>query len=324
MDIMNGFRFTSPDYGDPTVLGCKIMLKRRNFLAGTVAATATVSKSDLFEGSRARLNVEKRIMGLETGEARLGVCFLDTATQEYSGTRMDERFAMCSTFKLAMVGCCLREADSGDLDLSEFLPFGETDIQGWAPVTSRKLAQGGMTIGELAKAAVQLSDATAANLLVCKLGGPAAVTRQFRAMGDPISRLDRYEPRLGMVLSADMRDTTSPFAMAGLISRLTTGPLLEPISRKVLIDWMSGTQTGINRLRAGLPIGWRVGNKTGSGRAEGTTNKCNDIAIAYPPGRSPIIISAYFDSGEYTERIEARHEAVLAEIGSIASEWAMA
>jgi beta-lactamase class A len=87
---------------------------------------------------------------------------------------------------------------------------------------------------------------------------------------------------------------------------------------------MQNTDTGAHRLRAGLPAGWRSGNKTGTGRAEGTTNKCNDVAITFPPGRAPIVIAAYFDSGEYTAQIERRHEAVLAEVGRIAADWAVA
>jgi beta-lactamase class A len=86
---------------------------------------------------------------------------------------------------------------------------------------------------------------------------------------------------------------------------------------------MQNTDTGPNRLRAGLPAEWRSGNKTGTGRTEGTTNKCNDVAITFPPGRPPIIIAAYFDSGEFTAQTERRHEAVLAEVGRIAAQWAI-
>ena len=142
-------------------------------------------------------------------------------------------------------------------------------------------------------------------------------------MGDTVTRLDRYEPDLGLVLSADLRDTTSPFAMAQLVRRITTGDILQRGSRERLLHWMQNTKTGFNRLRAGLPAEWRSGNKTGTGRTEGTTNKCNDIAITFPPGRSPVIIATYFDSGEYTEQTEARHEAVLAEVGRIAAQWAV-
>jgi beta-lactamase class A len=142
-------------------------------------------------------------------------------------------------------------------------------------------------------------------------------------MGDTVTRLDRYEPDLGLVLSADLRDTTSPLAMAQLVRRITTGDLLKGGSREHLLLWMQNTGTGPNRLRAGLPSEWRTGNKTGTGRTEGTTNKCNDVAITFPPGMPPIVIAAYFDSGEYTAQTERRHEDVLAEVGRIAAQWAV-
>jgi beta-lactamase class A len=263
-----------------------------------------------------------RLRSLEKGQARLGVCFLDTVTGETAGHRMDEYFAMCSTFKLALVAACLRDAERGRLDLDRVLAYTEADLLPWAPATRKHLASGGMSIAALAQAAQELSDGVAANLLVRHLGGPAAVTAKFRDMGDSVTRLDRYEPELGLVLSADLRDTTSPLAMAQLVARITTGDLLKPESRERLLLWMQNTATGPHRLRAGLPAEWRPGNKTGTGRAEGTTNKCNDVAIAFPPGRAPIIVAAYFDSGEYTPQVERRHEAVLAEVGRMAAEWA--
>ena len=229
---------------------------------------------------------------------------------------------MCSTFKLALVAACLCEADRGRLDLSQVLTYSEADLLPWAPETRKNLARGGMSIAALAQAAQELSDGTAANLLVERLGGPAAVTAKFREMGDSVTRLDRYEPDLGLVLSADLRDTTTPLAMAHLVRRITTGDLLQDSSRERLLQWMEDTDTGPNRLRAGLPSEWRTGNKTGTGRTEGTTNKCNDVAITFPPGRAPIIIAAYFDSGEFTAQTERRHEAVVAEVGRIAAQWA--
>jgi beta-lactamase class A len=270
-----------------------------------------------------RPDVSARLRSLEAGQARLGVCFLDTVTGEISGNRIEERFAMCSTFKLAMVAACLRETDQARLNLEEILTYSEADLLPWAPVTRKNLAKGGLSIAALAQAAQEMSDGVAANLLVKRLGGPAAVTAKFREMGDTVTRLDRYEPDLGLVLSADVRDTTTPFAYAQLVRRITTGSVLSRGSRERLLEWMRNTVTGASRLRAGLPAEWRTGDKTGTGRIEGTTNKCNDVAITFPPGGSPIIIAAYFDSGEYTAQTEARHEAVLAEVGRIAAQWAM-
>lgn len=298
------------------------MSTRRDFLITTVGATTLLAKPAA-AGTR-RFDGGERIRALEKGQARLGVCFLDTATGEVSGNRMDEFFAFCSTFKLALAAAFLRESDAGRIDLDEIIRYTEADLLPWAPVTRENVSKGGMSIAALAQAAQERSDGAAANLLVRRLGGPAAVTAKFREMGDRVTRLDRYEPDLGLVLSADLRDTTSPLAMAQLVRRVTTGRVLRRASRELLLRWMQNTNTGPNRLRAGLPAEWRTGNKTGTGRTEGTTNKCNDIAITFPPGRNPIVIAAYFDSGEYTPQTERRHEAVLAEVGKIAAEWALA
>lgn len=299
------------------------MSTRRDFLITSMAASALLAAPATAKRTTGRFDAAERLRPLEMGPARLGVCFLDTATGEVSGNRMEEYFALCSTFKLALVSAYLREADQGRVNLNEVLAYTEADLLPWAPVTRKNVAKGGLSIAELAQATQEMSDSAAANLLVRRLGGPAAVTAKLREMGDTVTRLDRYEPDLGLVLSADLRDTTSPLAMAQLVRRITTGNILQRGSQERLLHWMQNTKTGFNRLRAGLPAEWRSGNKTGTGRTEGTTNKCNDIAITFPPGRSAIIIATYFDSGEYTEQTEARHEAVLAEVGRIAAQWAI-
>ncbi len=299
------------------------MVTRRDFLIASAATTPLLTFPATAKVPSRRFDALAKLQSLEVGQARLGVCLLDTVTGEISGNRIDERFAMCSTFKLAVAAACLREADHGRLNLEEILPYSESDLLPWAPVTRKHLAKGGLSIAALAQAAQETSDSVASNLLVKRLGGPKAVTAKFREMGDTVTRLDRYEPDLDLVLSADMRDTTTPLAYAQLVRRLTTGRVLSHGSRERLLGWMRSTVTGASRLRAGLPADWRTGNRTGTGRDEGTTNKCNDVAITFPPGKNPIIIAAYFDSGEYTAQIEARHEAVLAEVGKIAAQWAV-
>lgn len=296
---------------------------RRDFLRASAATWALAALPAGASVPARGLDPAPMLQALEVGAARLGVCFLDTRTGELAGNRLDERFAMCSTFKLPLVAACLRESDHGRLDLAEVLRYSKADLLPWAPVTGKHVDSGGLSMAVLAHAAQELSDGVAANLLVRRLGGPSAVTAKFREMGDAVSRLDRYEPDLGLVLSGDLRDTTSPVAMAQLVSRITTGDLLSTASRQRLLGWMENTRTGPRRLRAGLPAQWRTGNKTGTGRADGTTNKCNDIAITFPPDKGAIIVAAYFDSGEYTPQVEARHEAVLAKVGALAAQWAI-
>ena len=300
----------------------QVSIARRAFLAASGAALASHAAPAFASLNSLRLDPTMALRELEGTRARLGVCFLDTATDKLVGHRLDEHFAFCSTFKLPMVAAVLREADNGRLDLSEVLPYSKSELLPWAPVTGKHVDKGGLSIAVLAQAAQELSDGLAANLLVRRMGGPAAVTAKFREMGDTVTRLDRYEPDLGLVLSGDLRDTTTPRAMAQLVRRITTGTILQPASRQRLLRWMENTSTGTRRLRAGLPSDWRSGNKTGTGRAEGTTNKCNDVAITFPPGRGPVVVAAYFDSGEYTTQVEARHEAVVAEVGKVAAAWA--
>jgi beta-lactamase class A len=298
------------------------MLSRRTFITTQAMLGALSGVPSYVRASLNRPDVVRKLRALERGQARLGVCFLNTVTGEIAGSRLEERFAMCSTFKLPLVAAFFREADNGKIDLNEEIAYSKRDLLPWAPVTGKHVREGKLSILKLAQAAQELSDGVAANLLVKRLGGPAQVTKKFAEMGDDISRLDRYEPDLGLVLSGDHRDTTSPLAMAQLVNRITTGSVLSALSRERLLKWMEDTGTGARRLRAGLPASWRTGNKTGTGRTEGTTNKCNDIAITFPPTKNPVIIAAFYDSGEYTAQVETRHEAVLAEVGKIAAQWA--
>lgn len=165
-----------------------------------------------------------------------------------------------------------------------------------------------MTVGALAGAAVTLSDNTAANLLLTKLGGPPGLTRFIRAQGDTVTRLDRTEPTLNDNTPGDPRDTTTPRAMLDLMRRLLCdSDPLSAASRAQLLAWMRGCQTGTRRLRAGLPAGWSVGDKTGSGRR----NAINDVALVVPPGCAPLIIASYAsDSAGSVSALEATHAAV--------------
>jgi len=155
---------------------------------------------------------------------------------------------------------------------------------------------------------VTVSDNTVANLLLKEIGGPAAFTAFARSLGDEVTRLDRWEPELNESRLGDARDTTSPDAMLGDLQDLVLGQALSPPSRETLTGWLVGCKTGDARLRAGVPKDWRVGDKTGTG-ARGSTN---DIAVMWPPGRAPILVTAYLTGA--TAPAEQRN-ATLAAVG---------
>ncbi len=251
--------------------------------------------------------LEKRAGG------RLGVALLDIASGRCTGHRIDERFGMCSTFKLPLAAVVLRRIDQGRLQADQWVPYTEADLAAYAPVARAQVGRGGMSVLALAEAAQTTSDNTAANLLLGLIGGPAGFTAALREWGDTVTRLDRVEPQMNLVVPGDERDTTTPAAMARTAALCLTGDVLVPASRERLVDWMVATRTGQRRLRAGLPPAWRAGDKTGTAMAEGMMDKYNDVAITWPAGRAPVMISAYYETARAHGRMRPEDEAVLAQ-----------
>lgn len=245
---------------------------------------------------------------------RVGVFALDTGTGRQLEYRADERFAMCSTFKWLLAAAVLAQVDRGHLSLDDPVGYGPADLFDYAPVTREQVAAGSMTISDLARAAVAVSDNTAANLLLATLGGPAALTEFIRSLDDPVTRLDRTEPTLNTNEPGDSRDTTSPRAMVGLMRQILCGAVLAPASRARLLGYLNESTTGRKRLRAGLPGDWLVGDKTGTGER----GAVNDVAIAVPPGRAPILVAAYLSDGH--AELETQ-EAAQAEVGKLVTEF---
>ena len=238
---------------------------------------------------------------------RLGVAVLDTASGALAGYRLDERFAMCSTFKFVAVAAVLARVDAGQERLDRRIVVTRAALLDWSPVTSKHVGGSGMTVAELCEAAITVSDNAAANLLLADIGGPAAVTAFARRVGDGVTRLDRTEPTLNEGTPGDPRDTSTPRAMAQTLRTVLLGNVLSDAHRALLIRWMTATSTGAGRLRAGLPPDWRMAHKTGTGRL-GTTN---DIGVIWPPRRAPLVVVTYLTE---CQAPEAAREGALAQV----------
>jgi beta-lactamase class A len=239
---------------------------------------------------------------------RLGVFVLDTGSGRSLAWRADERFLMCSTFKTLVVGRVLSRVEAGRERLERHLSYGDADLLDYAPAARANVARGWLSVGEMCAAAIQVSDNTAANLLMKSFGGPAEVTRYARSLGDSVTRQDRWEPQAN--LPDGDKDTTSPRAMAHSLRALLLGPALKPASRAMLEAWLTTSTRGLQRIRAGLPQSWRAGAKAGTGQGQ-----TNDVAIIRPPGRAPIIAAAYYRRARAMP--EAKAEAVLREVGAV-------
>lgn len=246
-----------------------------------------------------------------TSGGRLGVAVDDTATGQRYGHRSDERFPMCSTFKLLACGAVLQRVDAGREDLNRRIRFGAEQLVTYSPVTEHRTDGDGMTLAELCQAALTQSDNTAGNLILASLGGPSAVTAFARSLGDPVTRLDRIETALNEATPGDVRDTTTPDAMAANLRSLVLDGRLSQRSREQLTTWLVANQTGGARLRAGLPTDWRVGDKTGAG-ALGTTN---DIGVLWPSGRKPLIVCVYLTNTQAS--VDQRNATIASVAGEV-------
>ena len=244
-----------------------------------------------------------------TTGGRVGLSVHDTATGRRFSHRGTELFPMASTFKALLAAAVLERVDAGTESLARAIPVAAGDIVSNSPVSAKHVG-GTATVGELAEATVIYSDNTAANLLLPAVGGPAGFTAFMRRIGDKVTRLDRFETMMSEALPGDPRDTTSPDAMAASFQRVLLGDVLTPASRDQLSRWLIGNTTGDTRLRAGLPQGWIVGDKTGTG-GHGTVN---DIAIVWPKraGDKPVIIASLINGATASADISYKAHADLA------------
>jgi beta-lactamase class A len=290
-------------------------MHRRLFLSG-LAATAGSLRARAAPSTEERLALaNKRLAEIEAREGgRLGVFVRDTGTGATIEHRADERFPMCSTFKLLAAAAALKLVDDGAERLDRTIAYGPSDLLDYAPIAKAHAAEGGMTLADLCAAAIDWSDNTAANLVLQTIGGPAGFTQFARSLGDEVTRLDRNEPTLNEATPGDPRDTTSPRAMAASMQKVLVADALSESSRRQLQVWLVNDKVGDKRLRAGLlPHSWRIGDKTGTGE-RGSTNA---VAIIWPPGRAPLIATVYYT--ESSASVDARN-AIHKETGGLIAE----
>lgn len=289
------------------------MFTRRGLLVSSFVAALASGVYAAERGDRTLKRIRDRIGG------RLGVHVLDTQSGKRWGLDENSRYAMASTFKLPLAAALLWQVDRRAFTLDHTLAVARKDLVQHSPAVEAKLAAGAeaMTIRELCHAVVTQSDNAAANVLLEGIGGPQSLTQFLRTIGDETTRLDRNEPSLNSGLPGDPRDTTTPRAMVDSMLRIFTQDVLALPSRALLIDWMIASRTGLDRVRAGLPKSWNPGDKTGTGE----NGVVNDLVVAYPPQRRPVLMAVYMSGSKLPTRdLAAAH----AEIGAlIAKEFAV-
>lgn len=244
-------------------------------------------------------------------EGRIGVYAKNLVTGDCLAWRETERFLMCSTFKASLVALVLLHIDQGKEELENFVPYTQEGLgEAYAPVARAHAAAGGMSVRSLCQGAIEQSDNVCANLLLARVGGPMALTRFWRSLGDRVTRLDDLEPVLNSTPLAEGRNTTTPATMAGSLEKILFSKLLTDTSRTLLTEWLQQCRTGIKRLRLGLPQNWSVGDKTGTNGKDIAA----DIAVVWPVPTMPLIMSVYTRAGHPTEQ---QFQSVFSNIGRL-------
>ncbi|WP_049825404.1 class A beta-lactamase [Paenibacillus polymyxa] len=217
-------------------------------------------------------------------DARLGVYVIDTETGKEVAYRADERFAYASTYKALAAGAVLQQKSNDEL--GKVIKFAKDDLVTYSPITEQHVDTG-MNLKEISDAAIRYSDNTAGNLLLKALGGPEGFEKAMRDNGDTVVMANRYETELNEAIPGDHRDTSTPNALANSLKVLTIDDSMPNDKQELLIGWLKENTTGDELIRAAVPEGWVVGDKTGAG-SYGTRN---DVAVVWPPDRDPIIIA---------------------------------
>lgn len=255
--------------------GCTAAAEPPASIPPATAAPETDAASDL-DGALAALETEY--------DARLGLAAIDTRTGEALEYRADERFAFASTYKALAAAAVLDRTT--DTELDAVVPVEQGDLVTYSPITETRVGAG-MTLRELADAAVRFSDNTAGNLLFDALGGPAGFDAALEEVGDDTTVASREETALNDWQPGSEDDTTTPLAFARALEAYAVGDALDDGDRQQLREWLVGNTTGDALIRAGAPEGWMVGDKTGSA-AWGTRN---DIAVVWPPDDEPYVLA---------------------------------
>ncbi|MEJ8765734.1 class A beta-lactamase [Oceanobacillus sp. HCA-5259] len=218
-------------------------------------------------------------------DAKLGVYAIDTGSGKIIDYQADERFAFTSTVKALAVGAVLQQNTMEELN--ETVTYTKDDLVTYSPITEKHV-DSGMTLLELSEAAIRYSDNTAGNLLFNELGGPDGLEKAMRDIGDTVLHSNRTEPNLNEAQPGDIRDTSTPKALATSLQAFALDDhLLYKPKQDMLLEWLQTNTTGDTLIRAGVPEEWTVGDKSGAG-GYGTRN---DIGIVWPPDQEPIVIA---------------------------------
>ncbi|WP_085905710.1 class A beta-lactamase [Kiloniella majae] len=254
--------------------------------------------------------IVETVTGLEESiGGRIGVAVYDLQTGQKWEYRSDEKFPMSSTFKPFACAALLTQNERKDETLERMVSVSRDDLVSYSPVIEKYADDGEVSLRKSCEATVSISDNTAGNLVLKEIGGPEGFTRFMRSIGDNTTRLDRWETELNEAQPDDLRDTTSPKAIATSLQKLLLEDALSPEARIEITNWMLNDRVADDLFRSRLPKGWKIADKTGAG---GFGSR-GIIAVIWPPSHKAVVASVYMTGNDADFKTR---NAAIAEIGA--------
>lgn len=263
------------------------------------------------QNAYSKQNIEALIEKIEHNtEGRMGLYALNTHNKEIIAYREEELFPTQSTYKVLGAAAILSKIENTPNKLKQKIYFTTEDLITTDFLSGSKI-EDGMTINELCHSAITTSDSGAMNIIIREIGGKEKLNNFTKSLGNNILSSDNgWNKKL---YSKDQNDTftSTPKQMITSLKKIVLDNVLNRPFRDLITSYLIDSKTGENRIKAGTPNNWLVGNKTGSGSTNGTTN---DIAIIWPPKHKPILIGVFYNSNKNDTQLR---EDVLAETTSI-------
>ncbi|VFQ45940.1 beta-lactamase/transpeptidase-like [Desulfoluna butyratoxydans] len=247
-----------------------------------VSRNALENKTDVTSLTKTIADIEQAL------GSPVGVSIYDAKTKTTWSHHGDRRFPLMSTFKTLACAKALRDIEAGALSFDDSVVIEKTSLVTWSPVTSNHVGQA-FSLKQACESMMTMSDNTAANIVLTQTGGPQALTSFARSIGDTVTRLDRMEPDLNEARKGDLRDTTTPDAMAGNLRTLVLGNELSDASKALLTNWMRGNKVSGSLLRSVLPKGWDIADRSGAG-GHGSRGIA---AVVWPAPEEPLVVCIY-------------------------------
>ncbi len=259
-----------------------------------------------------------------TVQGRVGVAVMVLETGKTVEFAADQKFPMQSVYKFPIGMAVLAEVDRGALRLDQKVMVSPDDLapKGLHSPIRDAHPNGNveLTIQELLRFMVSESDGTACDVLLRVAGGPGKVTDFLQRVGTFGIIVATSEKEMSRNEQVQYRNSAMPKSMVALLKALHEGRKLSPASRGLLLQLMTDTPTGVNRIKGQLPAGTIVAHKTGtSGTENGLTRATNDVGIVTLPNGNHLAIAVFVADSKAEREIR---EGVIARIARAAWDWA--